>query len=113
MTERGVVSQVIRIESLRALAISYRRARLHADAAKCWRRLVADYTRGHVFKGNVMSNETPTASDPGPLRHFRVGRRALLTSLAGAGVAAIAMMPPNTDSTFPDVISFPRNLILS
>lgn len=40
MTERGVVSQVIRIESLRALAISYRRARLHADAAKCWRRLV-------------------------------------------------------------------------
>jgi len=40
MTERGVVSQVIRIESLRSLAISYRRARLHADAAKCWRRLV-------------------------------------------------------------------------
>jgi uncharacterized protein len=40
MTERGIVSQAIRIESLRALAISYRRARQHADAAACWRRLV-------------------------------------------------------------------------
>lgn len=39
-----------------------------------------------------MSNETPLASDPGPLRHFRVGRRALLTSLAtGASVAAFAL----------------------
>jgi hypothetical protein len=40
MTERGVVSQTIRIESLRALAISLRRARQHADAAACWRRLM-------------------------------------------------------------------------
>lgn len=39
-----------------------------------------------------MSNDTPQASDPGPLRHFRVGRRALLTSLAtGAGVAAFTL----------------------
>ena len=39
-----------------------------------------------------MSDETPLASDPGPLRHFRVGRRALLTSLAtGASVAAFAL----------------------
>jgi hypothetical protein len=40
LTERGAVSQVIRIESLRALAITLRRARKHADAAACWRRLV-------------------------------------------------------------------------
>jgi len=40
MTDRGIVSQVIRIESLRALAMSYRRQRLHADAAACWRRLM-------------------------------------------------------------------------
>jgi hypothetical protein len=40
MTERGIVSQTIRIESLRALAIGLRRARQHADAAACWRRLV-------------------------------------------------------------------------
>jgi uncharacterized protein YprB with RNaseH-like and TPR domain len=40
MTERGVVSQLVRIESLRALALSHRRARQHADAAACWRRLV-------------------------------------------------------------------------
>jgi uncharacterized protein YprB with RNaseH-like and TPR domain len=41
MTERGIVSQTIRIESLRALAISLRRARQHADAAACWRRLMS------------------------------------------------------------------------
>ena len=40
MTERGAVSQVVRIESLRALALTHRRARQHADAAACWRRLV-------------------------------------------------------------------------
>jgi uncharacterized protein YprB with RNaseH-like and TPR domain len=40
MTERGAVSQLVRIESLRALALSHRRARQHADAAACWRRLV-------------------------------------------------------------------------
>ena len=40
MTERGVVSQLVRIESLRALALSHRRARQHADAAACWRRLI-------------------------------------------------------------------------
>jgi uncharacterized protein len=40
MTERGVVSQLVRIESLRALALSHRRTRHHADAAACWRRLV-------------------------------------------------------------------------
>src|SRR4029079_9558588 len=40
MTERGVVSQTIRIESLRALATSYRRMRRHAEAAACWRRLI-------------------------------------------------------------------------
>lgn len=31
------------------------------------------------------------ASGEGPLRHFRVGRRALLTSLAGAGTAAFVL----------------------
>jgi uncharacterized protein YprB with RNaseH-like and TPR domain len=40
MTERGIVSQLIRIESLRALAISYRRARMYGEAAGCWRRLI-------------------------------------------------------------------------
>jgi len=40
MTERGAVSQLVRIESLRALALSHRRARQYADAAACWRRLV-------------------------------------------------------------------------
>lgn len=40
MTERGVVSQLIRIESLRALATTLRRARRHVEAAACWRRLV-------------------------------------------------------------------------
>ena len=40
MTERGAVSQLVRIESLRALALNHRRARQHADAAACWRRLV-------------------------------------------------------------------------
>jgi uncharacterized protein YprB with RNaseH-like and TPR domain len=40
MTERGAVSQLVRIESLRALALTHRRARQHADAAACWRRLV-------------------------------------------------------------------------
>jgi uncharacterized protein YprB with RNaseH-like and TPR domain len=39
LTERGAVSQVVRIESLRALALGSRRARLHAEAAACWRRL--------------------------------------------------------------------------
>jgi hypothetical protein len=46
----------------------------------------------------VMSNDirdgqlpgTPDAAD-GPLRHFRVGRRAMLTSLAGVGAAAFAL----------------------
>jgi len=40
MTERGAVSHVIRIESLRALALAHRRARQYAAAAACWRRLV-------------------------------------------------------------------------
>jgi uncharacterized protein YprB with RNaseH-like and TPR domain len=40
MTERGAVSQLVRIESLRALAVTHRRARQHADAAACWRRLI-------------------------------------------------------------------------
>jgi uncharacterized protein YprB with RNaseH-like and TPR domain len=40
MTERGIVSQVIRIEGLRALAITLRRVRRHAEAAACWRRLM-------------------------------------------------------------------------
>lgn len=40
MTERGIVSQPLRIESLRALAASYRRARQYAEAAACWRRLM-------------------------------------------------------------------------
>jgi uncharacterized protein len=40
LTERGVVSQLVRVESLRALALSYRRAREHAAAARCWRRLL-------------------------------------------------------------------------
>jgi uncharacterized protein len=40
MTERGAVSRLVRIDSLRALALTYRRARQHADAAACWRRLV-------------------------------------------------------------------------
>ncbi len=40
MTDRGAVNQVVRIESLRALALAHRRARQHADAAACWRRLV-------------------------------------------------------------------------
>ena len=41
MTERGIVSQVVRIESLRALALTHRRARQYAAAAACWRRLLA------------------------------------------------------------------------
>lgn len=41
MTERGIVSQVVRIESLRALALTQRRARQYAAAAACWRRLLA------------------------------------------------------------------------
>jgi hypothetical protein len=41
MTERGIVSQVVRIESLRALALTHRRARQYAAAASCWRRLLA------------------------------------------------------------------------
>src|SRR5262249_19158732 len=40
LTERGIVSQVLRIESLRALAMSLRREREHAEAAACWRRLM-------------------------------------------------------------------------
>ncbi|HKB11626.1 MAG TPA: ribonuclease H-like domain-containing protein [Vicinamibacterales bacterium] len=40
MTERGIVSQVVRIESLRALALTYRRERNYAAAAACWRRLL-------------------------------------------------------------------------
>jgi uncharacterized protein YprB with RNaseH-like and TPR domain len=40
MTERGIVSQLIRIESLRALASAHRRARAYGDAAACWRRLL-------------------------------------------------------------------------
>jgi len=40
LTERGAVSHVMRIESLRALALTCRRARQHADAAACWRRLI-------------------------------------------------------------------------
>jgi uncharacterized protein YprB with RNaseH-like and TPR domain len=41
MTERGIVSQLVRIESLRALALTHRRARQYAAAAACWRRLLA------------------------------------------------------------------------
>jgi uncharacterized protein YprB with RNaseH-like and TPR domain len=41
MTERGVVSQVVRLESLRALALTHRRARQYGAAAACWRRLLA------------------------------------------------------------------------
>jgi len=41
MTERGIVSQAVRIESLRALALTHRRARQYAAAAACWRRLLA------------------------------------------------------------------------
>jgi uncharacterized protein len=40
MTERGAVSLVVRIESLRSLALSLRRARMHAQAAAIWMRLV-------------------------------------------------------------------------
>jgi uncharacterized protein YprB with RNaseH-like and TPR domain len=40
MTERGIVSQVVRIESLRALALTHRRERKYAAAAACWRRLL-------------------------------------------------------------------------
>ena len=40
MTERGIVSQVVRIESLRALALTHRRERRYAAAAACWRRLL-------------------------------------------------------------------------
>jgi len=40
MTERGIVSQTVRIESLRALALAHRRARAFGDAAVCWRRLL-------------------------------------------------------------------------
>ena len=40
MTERGAVSQVVRIDSLRALALAHRRTRQYAAAAACWRRLV-------------------------------------------------------------------------
>ena len=40
MTDRGIVSQLVRIESLRALAAAHRRARAYADAAVCWRRLL-------------------------------------------------------------------------
>ena len=40
MTEHGVVSQVVRIESLRALALASRRARAYVDAAACWQRLL-------------------------------------------------------------------------
>src|SRR5262249_27116154 len=40
MTDRGAVNQAVRIESLRALALAHRRARQHAAAAACWRRLV-------------------------------------------------------------------------
>jgi uncharacterized protein YprB with RNaseH-like and TPR domain len=40
MTERGAVSHLIRIESLRALALAHRRARQYDAAAACWRRLV-------------------------------------------------------------------------
>jgi len=41
MTERGIVSQVVRIESLRALALTHRRTRQYGAAATCWRRLLA------------------------------------------------------------------------
>src|SRR5262249_1186601 len=40
MTDRGAVNQAVRIESLRALALAHRRARQHAAAAACWRRLM-------------------------------------------------------------------------
>jgi uncharacterized protein YprB with RNaseH-like and TPR domain len=40
MTERGIVSQLVRIESLRALALTHRRERNYAAAAACWRRLL-------------------------------------------------------------------------
>jgi uncharacterized protein len=40
MTERGIVSQAVRIESLRALALTHRRERKYAAAAACWRRLL-------------------------------------------------------------------------
>jgi len=40
LTERGVVSQLVRIESLRALALTHRRERNYAAAAACWRRLL-------------------------------------------------------------------------
>src|SRR5262249_30425865 len=40
MTERGIVSQLVRIESLRALALTNRRERKYAAAAACWRRLL-------------------------------------------------------------------------
>src|SRR5262249_23021682 len=40
MTERGIVSQMVRIESLRALALTHRRERKYAAAATCWRRLL-------------------------------------------------------------------------
>jgi hypothetical protein len=53
------------------------------------------YLRDHaIAKGIVMSNEMADASadTAGPLRHFRVGRRALLQSLAtGVGAAAFAL----------------------
>ena len=40
LTDRGIVSQAVRIESLRALALALRRARSYADAAACWKRLL-------------------------------------------------------------------------
>lgn len=40
MTERGIVSQAVRIDSLRSLALVHRRGRRYADAASCWRRLL-------------------------------------------------------------------------
>jgi len=45
------------------------------------------------MNNDVRDTPAPVTSDAGhgPLRHFRVGRRALLTSFAGLGAAAIAL----------------------
>jgi hypothetical protein len=45
------------------------------------------------MSNDMRETQAPATSDAGdgPLRHFRVGRRALLTSFAGLGAAAIAL----------------------
>jgi hypothetical protein len=48
-----------------------------------------------VMSNDVRNPLSPVDSDSGPLRHFRVGRRALLTSLA-AGVGAAVFASPAT-----------------